>query len=113
MTERLHYWAGGKAVGDLVYHAKPAPDICDVGWRGEGQDGLNEAVRGSDSCGRYFEAHKVNFHFCKLEFGWVDDDAVLSTSIQELAGAKELLLNSVIIEEGVVHTSSAPLKVFK
>ena len=46
-------------------------------------------------------------------WNWVEDDAIRCTSAQEVPGPVVLLLDGVIVEEGVVHASAGPLGVLE
>ena len=111
MAKWGHCWTGSKAVGNLVDCSKPRADIGDVGWGGEAADAVEELIGGSGPRGSQAEAYKVDFQLSKLKLGRVQDDAMACCPVKEAAGAKELSLNRVVIEEGVVNTAPAPFKV--
>ena len=49
MADRLHDLGFGEGVGDLGDHFVPGPDVGEAGWRGKGQDGVQERLGGPHS----------------------------------------------------------------
>ena len=77
----------------MVDNSKPRSDVSDVRRGREIPDSLNEPVAGTHRIQCTIKPGKFNRILDKGEFGWVEDDAMLSADVKPSSSLEETLLD--------------------
>ena len=97
----------------LSYCTKLAAYICEAGRCGEVKDRLLECLCGLDTCGRDIESNPFDHHESKLELGWIEDDTILTTVIQEVTFPHKGLHDRCVIQQGVIYATPLSLEILQ
>ena len=112
MTEGSHDRGDSEGVGQLVDGSKPGPDISDVAGSREAEDVVQELPCWFDSSLGDGEAKKIDIIGAKLKLLGVERTTALGSLLQELADPEEVLLDGVVMNNGIINTGLLVLKSF-
>ena len=103
MSEGSHDWSDGKCVADLVDCSKPGPDIRDVPRSREAEDVVKKVLSWFDPIIGDKKPKEIYVSRSKLKLFRVECTASPSSCLQELTNTEEVLLDTVVVQHGVVH----------
>ena len=88
-------------------------DVREAGRCREVEDRLLKCLCGLDTRGRGIEPNPFDHHESKLELGWIEDDTILTTAIQEVTCPFKGLCDRCVIQQRVIYAMLLSLEILQ